>query len=528
MTLELPVDLLFGLNFDLNLDLTKVMTANAIVLPVVLPLLAAFLMQPLAQVSRTLARLLGPLVLTLGAWIILNAWLDAGPAPFSVAIGGFAAPLGIVFYADQLALLFALAVQVFTLLFWPGLGALGAAAKADAATERQRAPRRDALALLLASAATGLALSGDLFNIFVFYELAAVASFGLVCADGSGRARIATLRYLFISAFGSVLALVGIAILYLQTGTLNLAQLAQVAPETLQGPIGLASFALLLIGFGVKAELFPLNAWVPEVYATASARVSALLAGLVSKLAILVIVRLLILVFQQPEASQLLLVLGVLGVLTGEFSAWRAQDFPRLLAFSSIGQLGLVAIAFSIDGTTGILAGTAVALHHLIIKSALFGLANRWSGGLDALTAAARGAPRAAGLFVLFALSLIGVPPLWGFWIKLLIMAGLVQGGSPLDLLALGAILLATAVEAHYLFRVALRLYQPPVPDQAPRLAPPARWDVGVAYLLGACLMVISVAITPTTEALRVLAQQTGDVTLYVDTVFPNHLAHKE
>jgi formate hydrogenlyase subunit 3/multisubunit Na+/H+ antiporter MnhD subunit len=525
MTLELPVDLLFGLNLDLNLDLTRVMTANAIVLPVVLPLLAAFLMQPLAQVSRLLARLLGPLVLTLGAWIILNAWLDVGPAPFSVAIGGFAAPLGIVFYADQLALLFALAVQVFTLLFWPGLGA---AAKADAATERQRAPRRDALALLLASAATGLALSGDLFNIFVFYELAAVASFGLVCADDSGRAQIATLRYLFISAFGSVLALVGIAILYLQTGTLNLAQLAQVAPATLQGPIGLASFALLLIGFGVKAELFPLNAWVPEVYATAPARVSALLAGLVSKLAILVIVRLLILVFQQPEASQLLLVLGVLGVLTGEFSAWRARDFPRLLAFSSIGQLGLVAIAFSIDGTTGILAGIAVALHHLIVKSALFGLANRWSGGLDALTGAAGGAPRAAGLFVLFALSLVGVPPLWGFWIKLLIMVGLVQGGSPLDLLALGAILLATAVEAHYLFRVALRLYQPPVQDQASRLAPPARWDTGVAYLLGACLVVISVAITPTTEALRVLAQQTGDVTLYVDTVFPNHLAHKE
>jgi len=489
---------------------------NQIVLPVVLPLLAAFLMQPLARVSRLAARVLGPVVLVLCAFIVARLWLNYGDAPFMVSIGGFAPPLGIVFYADHLALIFAFAVPIFSLLFWPGLG--------DRDSDASHLARRDALVLLLAASGTGLALSGDLFNIFVFYELAAVASFGLASLSGTTRALVATLRYLLISAFGSALSLVGIAVLYMKTGTLNLADLAQVTPHTLQGPLGLASFALMVIGFGVKAELFPLNGWVPEVYATAPARVSALLAGLVSKLAALVVLRLLVLVFHQPEASQLLLVLGVLSILTGELAAWRARDFPRMIAFSSIGQLGIVFIAFSIDGDAGLLAGVAVALHHLIAKSALFGLSVRWNGSLEALAGAARRAPLAAGLYVLLALSLIGVPPLPGFWAKILVLVGLAQGGSALDLLALIAILLVTAVEASYLFRVAVRLYSKG--DSPP--AGHAAWDLGVATALGAVLLVSTLGIAPLADSLRSVARQAGDAALYVDTVLPKTVARKD
>lgn len=491
-----------------------------LVLPVVLPLLAAFLMQPLARVWALAARVFGPLVLILSA--LITAWLGLqfGGAPFSLAIGGFAAPLGIVFYADQVALFFALAVPLFALLFWPG-SVVGRRAKA---VHRERAARRDALALLLVAATTGLALSGDLFNLYVFYELAAVASFGLVALSGTGRGQVATFRYLMISAFGSVLALVGIAIIYMQTGTLNLAQIAQLAPETLNNPLGLAAFALMLIGFGVKAELFPVNTWVPEVYASAPARVSALLAGLVSKLAVLVIVRLLVLIFPQPEAAQMLLVLGVLGILTGEFAAWRAKDFPRMLAFSSIGQLGIVFIAFSLGGEIGLLAGLAVAIHHLIVKSALFGLAVRWNGSIEALAGAARRSPLAAGLFVLFALSLVGVPPLPGFWAKLLVLIGLAQNGSALDIAALMAILLVTAVEASYLFRVVIRLYQ----DNPSPLARHGRRDLAAAALLGGLLLAVTVGLQPVAARLGEAATQLGDRALYIETVFPQTVTRKD
>lgn len=505
---------------------------SQIVLPVVLPLLAAFLMQPLARVSRRAAGVLGPLTLAACVWITWQLWLEIGDVPAMVAIGDFLPPLGIVFYADHLSLLFALAVPLMGLLFWPG----SADGAGDPGHDAAHGARRDALVLLLVAASTGLALSGDLFNIYVFYELAAVASFGLAALTGTARAQVATLRYLFISAFGSVLALVGIAILYLETGTLNLAQLAQLAPEALSGPLGLASFALMVIGFGVKAELFPLNTWVSEVYATAPSRVSALLAGLVSKLAVLILVRLLVLVFPQPEASQLLMVLGVLGILTGELAAWRARDFNRMLAFSSIGQLGVVFIAFAIDGELGLLAGLAVALHHLIVKSALFGLAARWGGSLEALRGAAVGAPVACGLFVLFALSLIGVPPLPGFWTKLLVVMGLAQDGTGLALFALVSVLLVTALEASYLFRVAMRLYDtgdaPEAGGAAARVtagrAGSGALDLGAAGLLAAVLLLVTVAISPVADQLRTVARQAGDVALYVETVFPQTMARKD
>ena len=480
-----------------------------VILPVVLPLLAAFLMQPLARLSAGVARLAGPLVLLAGLVLLLQLWFAPQSAPFTVALGGFAPPLGIVFHVDQLALLFAMAVPLFTLLFWDW--------SAGGGEDTQGRARQDALMLLLAASATGLALSGDLFNIYVFYELMAVASFGLVSLRGTGPAQIATVRYLLLSAFGSVLALTGIAILYAQTGTLNLAQLGQLAPTTLQGPAGLAAFALMLVGFGVKAELFPVNTWVPEVYATAPARIAGLLAGLISKLAVLVVVRLLVVVYQDTGAAQLMLVLGTLTILFGEFAAWRARDFPRMIGFSSIGQLGIVFIAFSIPGPWGVLAGLAVALHHLLIKSALFSLANRWSGSLERLAGGARSAPVAAGLFVLLALSLIGVPPLPGFWTKILVLAGLAQEGSGLHLTALGAILLVTAIEANYLFRFATTLYRKS--DSPP--AAPGRRDVGAAALIGVVIVVLTLQIDPVGDKLRDVAREAADRDGYISTVYP-------
>jgi formate hydrogenlyase subunit 3/multisubunit Na+/H+ antiporter MnhD subunit len=483
-------------------------------LPIVLPLLAAFLLSPLTRVSATLGRLLGPLALLVCIWLVAQLWLAHAGEPFALAIGNFVAPLGIVLYVDRLALLFAALVPTFALLFWPW-GQAG-----------ERGTRESALLLILVASVTGLALSGDIFNIYVFYELTAVASFGLASVNATGRAYVATVRYLIQSATGSLLALVGIAILYLRAGTLTLADLAQLAPTTLNDPLGLAAFALMLIGFGVKGELFPVNTWVPEVYATAPARVSALLAGLVSKLAVLVVVRLLVLVFHQPEAGQLLLVLGVLGMISGELSAWRAKDLARMLAFSSIGQLGMVFIAFSLPGEIGVLAGLAVALHHLVIKSGLFALSARWVTSMDALAGLGRRSPLAGAIYVLFVLSMIGVPPLPGFWAKLVVLIALAQQG-PLELAAMAAILVVTAIEAAYLFRLAVILFSRGEPDAAPAgpkpsAVPEPSLGAGlVAPLLALTLLVATVAIVPVTDGLQVIARQTVDVAGYVKTVFP-------
>lgn len=473
--------------------------AVSLVLPVVLPFLAAFLVRPASQVSAGLARWFGPLVLVTCAGLLIDIALAADGQALTTHLGGFAPPLGIVFYADAPALLFALAVPLFALLLWPR----------EAAGER--GDRISALMLLLVGSGTGMALSGDLFNLYVFYELLAVASFGLVAASGTPRGWAATLRYLLIGGFGSVLGLVGIALIYAQTGTLNLAHLSELAPAHLANPIGLAAFACLLIGFGVKAELFPVNAWVAEVYATAPKRISALLAGVVSKLAILVLLRVLLLVFDTPEARQMLLVLGLIGLVSGELAAWRARDLPRMLAFSSIGQLGLLFMAMSIPGEWGLIAALAVALHHLLLKPALFMLAERWSGSLADLAGAGRKAPLAAGLFTLFALSLIGVPPLPGFWAKLVLLIGLGPQSDLLARIAIGGILLITVVEAHYLFRLIGLLYA----DKQHSAPPHRTGDLAIASLLGV-LLIASIPLLPVlADGLSGMAAQVSDVAAY-------------
>ena len=474
-----------------------------VTLAIALPLLGAFLLPVTARRGlQWLGALLGPTVLALSA-LVLFANASVYEAPYAIALGGFAPPLGITFYVDPLALLFALTVPLVTLLLWPG-------------DDGDAGIRRQSLTLLLAAALTGLALSGDLFNLYVFYELAAVASYGLAAGSGSSPGFVAAFRYLLISALGSVFGLMGIALIYFKTGTLNLAHLATLS-EQLANPQGLAAFAMLVIGFGVKAELFPVNGWVPEVYGAASKRVAALLAGLASKLAVLAIVRILLLVFPHEEARQLLLVLGILGVITGELAAYQARDITRMLGWSSVGQLGVVFIAFSLPGKAGLIAGVTVAMHHLVVKSALFLLADRWGGAIARLKGAASSSRLGAAMFVLFSLSLLGLPPLPGFWSKFLVLGGLADAGSTLQLAAMAIILAGTVLEGAYLMRVITTLYKSPDARAMPQRQHPG--NLFASTVFAAVLLAAAAMVNPLWQGLNSMADSGVDTKGYIETV---------
>lgn len=474
------------------------------VLLIVVPLLAAFLLASIGRASVLLARIAGPVVLVASVVMAGQLWLLVQrTGTVVVAVGGFPAPLGIVLHADPLGVIFTLATALMALLLWPR-GSLRV--------------REQTLTLLLVAAGSGMALSGDLFNLYVFYEIVAVACYGLAAGRDRGLAYVAAVRYLILGAVGSALALIGIGLLYRATGTLNLAHMAALAPGTLDGPLGLAAFTLLVIGFGVKAELFPVNTWVPEVYATAGARVSGLLAGVVSKLALVVLVRVLITVYADTSAHLVLLALGLLGVVSGELAALRANDLRRVLAYSSIGQLGLVAIAFAVPGAPGVMAGLAVALHHLVVKPALFLVAESWGGPVSQLAGAGRRAPWAASLFVVLSLSLIGVPPFPGFWAKYLLLRGTL-GQPGLFQLAAAVMLVAAVVEAAYLFRIVRLLYRADG-ERAPAGHPRAA-DVVPATLLASVLLVAMLSVAPLGAVVDRIARRATDVGAYVQAVFP-------
>ncbi len=474
---------------------------NNIALNIALPLLTAFLLPIISSSSKSAARFIGPFVLLAMLWFAL-AYFNMLEHPVAIALGGFLPPLGISFHLDNLSLLMACIIPLIMLLLWP--------------YGNKEDFREESLLLLLAGAASGLALSGDLFNIYVFYELLSVASFGLAAANRTGAAFAATFRYVVMSGLGTVLALTGIGLIYTQTGTLNLAHIGLLASQ-LNNPVGLSAFALIVIGIGVKAEIFPVNGWVPEVYSTASPRISALLAGLISKLAVLVIVRLLVVAYQGSEALTLLLVLGMLGIIWGELSAWRSKDLKRMLSFSSIGQLGMVLVAFSIPGEAGMVAGIAMMLHHLVVKPALFLLTENWNGSLNKLAGAAKSSPLAAALFMLFALSMIGVPPLPGFWAKLLVVTGLVQASAPLYITALVVLLTATIIEAHYLMSTAIKIYSKGKKKQLKKLHQKP-FNLSIISVFATVLIVAVLTLAPLGNKLNQIAVESSDRALYIST----------
>ena len=475
---------------------------NAIWL-IALPLIAAFLLPIVYQQSQQVGRALLPTVLLINLLIAALLWRYIGHAGTQyIAMGGFPVPIGIVFYVDSFALLFVMMLNLGTALLWLGKPLINI--------------REEVIILVVVAAGCGLVLSGDLFNVYVFYEILAVASYGLAASGNTSAGYAASIRYLILGSLGSSLMLLGIAILYALTGTLNLAHFASMSAQ-LNSPVGLVAFVLILIGLGVKAELFPVNTWVPEVYSTAPVRIAALLGGIVSKLAFVVILRLLVLIYTDSHAHLLLLALGTLGVLTGELAALRSSHLRQVFAYSSIGQLGLIAIAFSIPNEWGVLAGIAIALHHTLAKSALFMLADKWGGYINHLAGAYYTGKVSTILFLLLALSLIGIPPLPGFWAKLLLLqAGLSVENSWYHV-AIAVVLLATVIETAYFVKILRVLFQSPIqPVAAPR------WTELLPALSFALLLLIAtVNLSSVSEQLKQIATQAADAQAYISHTQP-------
>ena len=482
-----------------------------IILTVIFPLLAAFLLPSIGRFSFFIARVLAPLILLFSV-VILICVFNNEEQPYVLHIGDFIAPQGIVFYIDKLALVMALAVQLFAFLLWPWQIP---EASSDSSSNSTIAIKQLSLMLLLVASANGLVFSGDLFNLYVFYELLAVATYGLIAHNpGNNTGYAAAFRYLIVSATGSVMALVGIALVYFLTGTLNFAHLATLQ-MALYNPIGLTAFVLILVGFGVKAELFPVNSWVPEVYAAATKRLSALLAGVISKLAVLMIIKALLFIYPYDEARQFILILGLAGVLVGELSALKARDFTRMISWSSVGQLGLVFVAFSIPGKAGIIAGLAVMFHHMLTKPVLFLIAEKWGGSFHLLNGQARRSYLVAIIFVLISLSMIGVPPLPGFWAKFLLLTGLAENTA---YLAIAIILFMTVVEAFYLFRVFNHLYAAPS-KPATNVSRHSTLDTLTVSVLTILLVVSVVEIESLNIMLISISEQFTDMNGYISRV---------
>ncbi|MDT8441978.1 MAG: proton-conducting transporter membrane subunit [Desulfuromonadales bacterium] len=396
-------------------------------LPLLIPLGTALLCALLHQAPHWQRRvsLGGALLLLVAAWQLFAA-VTAGGAVVLQA-GNWPVPYGIELVADRLgcALVLVAAVMLCIVLLWQQSAA-------------DRAPEGASFYPLLHGLVAGAGaafVTADLFNLYVWFELALICAVGLLACGGALRQLDAAFKYLALNLVGTLLLLAAIALLYGATGHLNFRALGQALPAVEPGLL-LPLAGLLVIAFLIKAAAFPFFAWLPASYHTLPGPVLALFSALLTKIGICALIR----TFGgllQPVPPQLLTLLGALALLSmvsGVLGAAYHWDMRRILAFHSISQVGYMLLAIAIGSRLGDATAIFFALHHSLVKAGLFLCAAlifhqaghydlRRTGGLYATR------PGLALLFLLFALSLVGIPPLSGFWGKYLIVReSLLQG----------------------------------------------------------------------------------------------------
>ncbi len=390
---------------------------------IVLPLAAGFLIPLAGFVSERMVRAVA--VLTTALLVVLAMGrIGAGDAIY--AVGGWLPPFGINLVGDALSGFFLLIIAV--------VGFLVTIYSVTYIKRYTTEVKYYCLLMLMIAGMNGVIATGDLFNMYVFLEISAISSYALV-AFGLGEEELeASFKYLVLGSVGSSFILVGIAFLYSITGTLNLAHLGLILEGDV--PQGMVHFiaALFFAGFGIKAALIPFHAWLPDAHPSAPAPISAMLSGvLIKALGVYCMLRLLFNVFGFEESfSMVLLTLGILSMVGGALLAIGQNDFKRMLAYSSISQMGYIIFAVGLGTPLGIIGGLFHLLNHSVFKSLLFlcsGAVEYATGtrNLNELGGLWRKMPVTSATCSAAALSISGIPPFGGFFSKLIIVIATVQ-----------------------------------------------------------------------------------------------------
>jgi len=334
----------------------------------------------------------------------------------------------------------------------------------DTQIETDRQPYFYAAWLLALAGLSGIVITADAFNIFVFMEISSLASYVLIAGGPDRRALPSVFKYLIMGTIGATFYLIGVGLIYMMTGTLNLADMEFRIHEVAdQRPI-LAAAGFITVGLALKAAIFPLHVWLPNAYTYAPHVVTAFLAACSTKVSLYVLLRFDFFVFQGNLAGHAfqfavyLMPLAILGILVGSAVAMFEQNIKRLLAFSSVAQIGYMMLGASLVTVAGLSAGIMHIFNHALAKGALFlavaSFATVAAGlRLDDLKGIARRMPWTFGAFVIAGLSLIGIPGTAGFVSKwYLISAAMEFGAAGLPLVAV--ILVSSLMAVVYVWRI--------------------------------------------------------------------------
>ena len=421
---------------------------NIIPLFMAIPLGAAFVLALLGKLKETVSDILVNLVtlcLTILSFVLIPLLKSHGV--FVYTIGRWFPPKGINLVLDGLSLLMLIVINLIA--FFATLYSVSYMKRFTAKS------RFYSLFMLMLAGMNGVVLTGDFFNLFVFMEIASIASYALVAFGVEAEELEAAFKYMVMGSVASVLILFSVGLLYGLTGSLNMADIAGI----IKGKHNLLlsfSLVLFLAGFGLKAAIIPFHAWLPDAHPSAPAPISAMLSGvLIKALGIYTITRIFFNVYgMNIQLSWTLMVLGIISMIGGGILAIHQEDFKRLLAYSSISQIGYILIGLGCGNYWGLLGALFHLFNHATFKSLLFlnSGAVEYSTGtrkLKQMGGLSKVMPVTGATSTIGSLSISGIPPFNGFWSKLFIIIGLVQAGHLV--LTVLTVLVSVLTLAYYL-----------------------------------------------------------------------------
>ncbi len=380
------------------------------------------------------------------------------------AMGGWPAPYGIELAVDQFSALVLLVVT------GAGAGALLAARSSiDQQIEPERQPLFYSAWLLGLAGLAGIVVAADAFNIFVFMEISSLSSYVLIAGGPDRRALPAVFKYLIMGTIGATFYLIGVGLIYMMTGTLNLADMeARLGDVTELNPI-LVAAGFITIGLALKAAVFPLHVWLPNAYTHSPHMITVFLAACATKVAIYVLIRFDYMVFQSKlddhatQFAQFLMPLAILGILVASAVAMFEGHLKRLLATSSVAQIAYIILGASFVSESGLAASAMHIFNHALAKGGLFlavaCLAYHYRDlRLDQLGGAAARMPFTSAALVVCGFSLIGIPGTAGFISKWLLITAALESG-PLGWILVAVILVSSLMAVVYIWRIVETLY---------------------------------------------------------------------
>jgi multicomponent Na+:H+ antiporter subunit D len=398
--------------------------------------------------------------------MMLLETVENGPQRY--ALGAWTPPLGIELLADPLSAFFTVVISLISVvvLFHAGF--------ASGEQDSVISVSYYACVMLMLGGFSGIVGTGDFFNLFVFLEMSSLAGYALL-GTGTGRAAHSAFRYLILGTVGASFYLLGLGFLFAETGSLNMAAVAAILDTSGSHVVSRIGFAFMFIGVAIKMALLPLHQWLPDAYTDAPAMSTALVAPIGAKVAAYVLIRLLhdVFPFSLIEGElmifEILLITGAIGILWGSIMAIAQQNLKRMLAYSSVAQIGYIAVGIGLASPFGFIGAVLHVLNHAIMKACLFLVSARLEASgegirIDQLGAVVnRRMPVTMACFVVAAISMIGLPPTAGFFSKWYLLLGSYEADSwILVVVIIGSSLL----NAVYFFRIIERVYLGPVEDK--------------------------------------------------------------